>query len=183
MTIDLDAAETVSCTFTNTQLTDDHRQEDHDGCRWWPIRLHDDRRQRLHDTVHTDDLGTRRAPGRTPSRSSSAPAGIGGDYTVIEGIEPGFVLTDVTCVITVAGVAGTTVSGDANTRTGTINDLSAGTTVTCTFINSGALTTRTQGFWATHLSLLSLVWNSAPQIVGGIQTDGMTAAEMTICRR
>ena len=53
---------------------------------------------------------TTSAPGVPGADSKSfliSAAGIGGDYTVIEGIEPGFVLTDVTCVITVAGVAGT----------------------------------------------------------------------------
>ncbi|MBA3877352.1 MAG: hypothetical protein C0498_10505 [Anaerolinea sp.] len=108
-------------------------------------------------------------------------AGIGGNYSVTEGVTAGFVLTDVSCAVTVAGVTGTTVGSDLPSKTGSITNLTAGTTVTCTFMNSGALTTRTQGFWATHLSLVQLVWSASPQTVGGITTDGMTNAEMTIC--
>ena len=108
-------------------------------------------------------------------------AGIGGDYSVTEGVTAGFVLTDVGCVVTAAGDAGTVVGSDLGTRTGSITNLTAGTTVTCTFVNSGAQTTRTQGFWATHLSLVQLVWNASSQTVGGITTDGMTAGERTLC--
>jgi hypothetical protein len=108
-------------------------------------------------------------------------AGIGGDYSVTEGVTSGFVLTDVGCVVTVEGDAGTVVGSDLGTRTGSIANLTAGTTVTCTFINSGTQTTRTQGFWATHLGLVQLVWNPSSQTVGGISTDGMTAGERTVC--
>ncbi|HLY82426.1 MAG TPA: hypothetical protein VKQ71_05540, partial [Acidimicrobiales bacterium] len=107
--------------------------------------------------------------------------GIGGNFTVTEGITAGFVLTDVSCTVTTAGVAGTTTGSDVLTRTGTITNLTAGTTVTCTFTNSGALTTRTQGFWATHSWLVALVWSPTGTTVGGITTDGMTDAERTLC--
>ena len=108
-------------------------------------------------------------------------AGIGGTYSVTEGTTPGFVLTDVGCVVTVAGAGGTVVGSDLGTMTGSISNLAAGATVTCTFTNSGAQTTRTQGFWATHLSLVQLVWNVSPATVGGIATNGMTDAERTLC--
>ena len=107
--------------------------------------------------------------------------GIGADFTVTEGITSGFVLTDVGCVVTTAGAGGTTASGDVGTRTGTINDLAAGATVTCTFTNSGALTTRTQGFWATHSWLVALVWSPSGTTIGGITTNGMTDAERSLC--
>jgi len=107
--------------------------------------------------------------------------GIGGNFSVTEGITAGFVLTDVSCTVTTAGAAGTTTGSDVGTRTGTITNLTAGTTVTCTFTNSGALTTRTQGFWATHSWLVALVWSPTGTTVGGITTDGMTDAERTLC--
>ena len=107
--------------------------------------------------------------------------GIGGNFTVTEGITAGFVLTDVSCTVTTAGAAGTTTGSNVGTRTGTITNLTAGTTVTCTFINSGALTTRTQGFWATHSWLVALVWSPTGTTIGGITTNGMTDAERTLC--
>ena len=83
------------------------------------------------------------------------------------------------------GIAGysAVIRGDYDdpTATGTINDLAAGATVTCTFINSGIGTTRTQGFWSTHLSLVQAVWNPNPATVGGIATNGMTLAERSLC--
>ena len=179
-TLDVDAGETIVCTYTNTQRPTIIVKKITTGVAGGPF-----------DFTTTGGNGfdasftlTTSAPGDAGADSESFLidiAGIGEDYTVTEGIEPGFVLTDVDCVITTAGAAGTTVGDDLATRTGTISDLSAGTTVTCTFINSGALTTRTQGFWATHPTLLAQVWNSLPMLVGGIQTDGMTAAEMTLC--
>ncbi len=127
---------------------------------------------------------TTTAPGAAGADQKSfeiAFAGIGGDYTITEGIEPGFVLTDVSCVITTAGAAGTGVGADLAARKGTITGLTAGTTVTCTFINSGALTTRTQGFWSTHPNLVAQVWQESGATVGGLLLDGMTAAERTLC--
>jgi len=53
--------------------------------------------------------------------------------------------------------------------------------VTCTFVNNGTQTTRTPGFWSTHPSLVQQVWNPTPKLVGGITTDGMTAAERALC--
>ena len=67
------------------------------------------------------------------------------------------------------------------TKTGTIDDLAAGATVTCTFTNSGVGTTRTQGFWSTHLSLVQAVWSPAGGTIGTIVHNGMTAAERTLC--
>jgi hypothetical protein len=107
--------------------------------------------------------------------------GIGGNFSVTEGITAGFVLTDVSCTVTTAGAAGTSTGSNVGTRTGTITNLTAGTTVTCTFINSGALTTRTQGFWATHSWLVALVWSPSGTTIGGITTNGMTDAERTLC--
>jgi hypothetical protein len=108
--------------------------------------------------------------------------GIGEDYSVTEASMPaGFVLTDVSCALTTAGEAGTTVGSDLPTATGSISDLTAGTTVTCAFVNSGALTTRTQGFWSTHMWLVAEVWSPSGGTVGTLTHNGMTDAERTLC--
>jgi hypothetical protein len=111
-----------------------------------------------------------------------ASAGIGGNYSVTESTMPaGFVLTDVDCAVTTAGVAGTTTGQDLATKTGTITNLTAGTTVTCTFVNSGALTTRTQGFWSTHSWLVAEVWSPDGGTIHTFTHDGMTDAERSLC--
>jgi len=57
----------------------------------------------------------------------------------------------------VTGSGGSTGTGDLNTATVDINIFN-GDTVTCVFENTGQLTTRTQGFWATHPQLAELAW-------------------------
>ena len=109
-------------------------------------------------------------------------AGIGGNFSVTEStLAAGFVLTDVGCVVTVAGAEGTVPGSNLATKTGTIENLAAGATVTCTFTNSGVGTTRTQGFWSTHLSLVQAVWSPAGGTIGTIVHNGMTDAERTLC--
>jgi hypothetical protein len=122
----------------------------------------------------------------TPGVPVAAPTfnitAIGGNYTVTEATQaPGFAYTDVGCENTVAGVPAATFAKNDATRTMQINGLGAGSVVTCTFINSGSFTTRTQGFWSTHYSLLVKVWSPTPQVVGGLQLNGMTDAERSLC--
>jgi hypothetical protein len=178
-TLDVDAGETIVCTYTNTQRPTIIVRKITTGVAGGPF-----------DFTTTGGNGfttpftiTTVTPGVAVAQTFPiAIAGVGQTYTVTEGLEAGFVLTDVSCTVTVAGVAGTTASGVLATRTGTITNLTAGTTVTCTFINSGALTTRTQGFWATHLSITELVWEATgTTTVGGITFDGMNDADRTIC--
>lgn len=108
--------------------------------------------------------------------------GIGEDYSVTEAsMSAGFVLTDVSCAVTTAGEAGTTTGATLGTATGSITNLTAGTTVTCAFVNSGALTTRTQGFWSTHMWLVEEVWSPDGGTVGTLTHNGMTDAERTLC--
>ncbi len=89
-----------------------------------------------------------------------------GTYTVKESTQLGWILTGIggstdpnspyACVVT--GSGGSSGLGDLATETAAI-DLRNGDTVTCTFENTGAGATRTQGFWATHPQLAELAWN------------------------
>ena len=92
----------------------------------------------------------------------------GGHGVRVNAIAPGFILTDLTC----GDAAGTSVNLD--TRTASIAELHRGDAITCTFTNSGVGTTRTQGFWQTHWSLLQAVWNDSGSTVGGIDYHGMS---------
>ena len=79
----------------------------------------------------------------------------GSGYSVSEETLAGWTLTDITCT---AGSGGADTNGDGIPNSWTF-DLTKGTNVTCTFTNSAVLTTRTQGFWATHTGLANAVWN------------------------
>ncbi len=178
-TLDVDAGETIICTYTNTKHPTIIVRKITTGTAGGPFDF---------TTVGGNGLSatfslTTVTPGVAVEQSFPiAVTGIGGNYSVTESVlAPNFVFTDVGCVVTVTGVAGTIVGSTAATKTGTITNLTAGTTVTCTFINSGALTTRTQGFWATHLSLVQQVWSPTGGVIDTFAHNGMTAAEMTIC--
>jgi hypothetical protein len=88
---------------------------------------------------------------------------LAGVYTATEGTQNGWILTGIggdpnnpfNC--TVSGGHGSTGVGDLNTQTVSIQ-LQAGDTVTCVFENTANLTTRTQGFWATHTGLARAAW-------------------------
>lgn len=94
-----------------------------------------------------------------------------GDFTITEDLAAGYLLTDLTCG------AGVDFSVDLETRTATIHGLAYGDHATCSFVNSGVGTTRTQGFWQTHYSILQQVWNPGGVTIGGITTDGMSDGE------
>jgi hypothetical protein len=89
-----------------------------------------------------------------------------GTYMAKESSQLGWVLTGIggstdanfpyNCVVT--GTGGSTGLGDLNTQTVTVT-LKVGDVVTCTFENTGAKVTRTQGFWATHPQLASIAWS------------------------
>jgi hypothetical protein len=100
------------------------------------------------------------AGGQENSQTLSA-----GSYTVKELVPLGWVLTGIggstdpntpyNCTVT--GSGGSTGVGDLNTQTATIS-LKNGDTVTCVFENTGQGTTRTQGFWTTHLAPAKIAW-------------------------
>jgi len=97
-----------------------------------------------------------------------------GAFSLTEGTQAGYLLTDLGCSDQPAGTYNPT-----STRTVT-DTLSLGETVTCTFINQQqAQTTRTQGFWATHDSLTLAVWFGGT--VGGNTFPGVT--DKTLCGR
>jgi hypothetical protein len=89
-----------------------------------------------------------------------------GSYSAQELVPAGWVLTGIggstdpnagPTDCEVDALSGSTGSGDLNTQTASIT-LEIGGTVTCTFENTAPLTTRTQGFWATHPQLANIAW-------------------------
>lgn len=96
---------------------------------------------------------------------------IPGEYSVSEvNIPAGWVLTG----ISVNGTAAYT--ANVNTLTASIT-LAAGDVVTVTFEDTAPLTTRTQGFWATHLTLSDAVWFGST--AGGHKFTGLSVADQT----
>jgi len=79
--------------------------------------------------------------------------------TVTEVVPAGFALTDLSCTDQDPAV----VLDPKTTQTVTTTAVVGGT-VTCTFVNEGNVsqTTRTQGFWATHTSLMQQYWFTLP---------------------
>ncbi|MFA7249463.1 MAG: hypothetical protein WC273_07490, partial [Dehalococcoidia bacterium] len=68
-----------------------------------------------------------------------------GEYSITETLLSGWLLTDLSCT---NGATGEETSGGL---TGKVTvTVANGETVTCTYVNQAPLTTRTQGFWATH---------------------------------
>jgi hypothetical protein len=178
-TINVDPGETVTCTYENSKRPTIIVRKVTTGTAGGPFTF-----TTTGGNGFTGPFDLTTLAVNTPVSQSFeiAAAGIGGDYTVTESAMPaGFVLTDVDCVVTTAGAPGTTTGQDLATKTGSIFDLSAGTTVTCTFVNSGALTTRTQGFWSTHSWLVELVWSPTGGTIDTFIHDGMTDAERTLC--
>jgi hypothetical protein len=96
-----------------------------------------------------------------------------GTYTVKESTQLGWILTGIGggdpvdpndvlntkfyCKVTVAGSNTSVGIGDLQDGVTTIT-LGKGDTVTCTYENTGAGVTRTQGFWATHSPLANIAW-------------------------
>lgn len=105
-----------------------------------------------------------------------------GAYTVDEQPLAGWTMTDISCT---AGTGGADTNGDGIPDSWGFT-LPAGTNVTCTFTNSAVLTTRTQGFWATHTDLANAVWSGtagAPAgstpVIGSVDAKLCTDAEIT----
>jgi hypothetical protein len=98
-----------------------------------------------------------------------------GTKTITEDANAGYLLTDLGCSDQAPGTY-----DPATTRT-VSTTIPNGGTVTCTFINQEIVgeTTRTQGFWQTHLSLAWAVWNGGT--VGGHTFDGVS--DNLICGR
>ena len=113
-----------------------------------------------------------------------------GTYTATELVPAGWVLTGIggssdpntplNCAVT--GSGGSTGLGNLATQTATIV-LKNGDTVTCVFENTGPGTTRTQGFWATHFDLAVAAWFGGT--AGGHTFPGVAIAvgDITLCGR
>ena len=120
-TIGLDAGEQVTCTFTNTRQAQITIEKQCDG-----------------GTANFDFTGTVPGGGAlTPFDRDCAESGVVvaptttfGTYTVVEGVETGWVLTGLAC-----SNGGGNTSTSLGTRTATIG-LDAGEQVTCTFTNT-----------------------------------------------
>jgi outer membrane biosynthesis protein TonB len=182
VSVNLDPGQTVECTYTNSKLPTIIVRKITTGTAGGPFAFETTGGNGLDATF---DLTTV-TPGVAVQQSFEIGI-IGGDFSVTESLPlpAGFVFTDVGCEVTTAGAGGTGVISDDATRTGTINDLAAGATVTCTFTNSGAFTTRTQGFWATHFELAVAAWFGGTE--GGHTFDGVAAVagigDTLICGR
>ena len=102
-----------------------------------------------------------------------------GSYTVDEqGPPPGWTLTDITCD---AGSAGPDTNADGIPNSWNFT-LALGDHVTCTFTDSAVLTTRTQGFWATHTGLANAVWNGTSGAPAG-STPVIGSGDEFLCGR
>jgi hypothetical protein len=100
---------------------------------------------------------------------------VAGNYAITEATKSGYILTDLSC----DGVTGNLATRTASTT------LAIGDSKTCIFVNEeivGGLT-RTQGFWATHMNLLSAVWfgTEYPPGSGEHPYTGLSLADRTIC--
>jgi hypothetical protein len=101
-----------------------------------------------------------------------------GNYNVSEQMPASgtiWMLTDITCTTgTPVTDNGVVVSWDVI--------VPFGTTVTCAFTNTNSLTTRTQGFWATHTALSNDVWNGIgwPTLPAGV-TPVIGSADAYLC--
>jgi len=115
-----------------------------------------------------------------PGTGQSGPTPVlPGAYTVDEqGPPPGWTMTDITCT---AGNAGPDTNGDGIPNSWNFT-LLAGTNVTCTFTDSAQLTTRTQGFWATHTGLANAVWNGTAGAPAG-STPVIGSGDEVLCGR
>ncbi len=123
-----------------------------------------------------------------PSTQSLTPATDGQDshtYTglsagvarsITEVVPSGYILTDLGCSDQAAGTYDPTLTQTVSTT------IANGATVTCTFVNEKQVsqTTRTQGFWATHRSLLTQYWGTMtlcgqsltiPEVLGGFWSN------------
>ena len=104
-TLDVDAGETIVCTFTNTKLPTIVVRKITTGIAGGPFTF-----STTGGNGFTTPFSlTTATAGVAVQRSSEiAAAGIGGDFSVTETALPaGFVLTDVGCVVTTAGAGGT----------------------------------------------------------------------------
>jgi hypothetical protein len=175
--ITVEAGKTTTCTFANTKRPKIIVKKVTSGSAGGPFGFTTTGGNGLDAAFNLTTTGTGDA-GSDSKTFEIAAAGVGGTYTVTEGTLPaGWILTDLGCSVNGGGVA----PGDAGTKTVTITNLAAGSVVTCTFVNSGALTTRTQGFWSTHMWLVAKVWTPTGYLIDAYQTDGMTAAERSLC--
>ena len=127
----------------------------------------------------------------TPGVAVAAPDVIGlsvGDYVVAEVPKAGWILTASVCEDSPGHAVGTPTGPTPSP--GWIVTVPLGGSITCTFENTLQLTTRTQGFWATHLQLASDTWadylaangghfllcpnkdvNSTPKLMGGFWSN------------
>ena len=90
-----------------------------------------------------------------------------GSSTISEDTPPaGWVLTDVVCTGYSGGGTGAGPLDTSGVATSWNFNATYGDDVVCSYVNETALTTRTQGFWATHTALANGVWNGTSTIPG-----------------
>jgi Prealbumin-like fold domain len=98
-----------------------------------------------------------------------------GTYTITEDANS-YLLTDLGCSDQAAGTYDPKV-----TRTVSVT-LAIGESKSCSFTNDQPVvgeTTRTQGYWSTHMSVTDAVWFG--KTVGSVTFDGLPVAEQTLC--
>jgi len=107
------------------------------------------------------DITTTGTPNGTGSQTylNLVAGAAGGSRTVAEllgSLPAGWVWTGVSVT---SSLGTSTISGASTVDpTAVVSNLGPGDTVTITFENTAPLVTRTQGFWATHLTLADAVW-------------------------
>ena len=96
-----------------------------------------------------------------------------GSSTISEDAPPaGYTLTDVQCTGYTGGGTGAGTL-DSNGIPTSWNFIAAyGDNVVCSYVNEAVLTTRTQGFWATHTALANNVWNGTSGLPGATPLGG-----------
>lgn len=102
--------------------------------------------------------------------STGALAALPGTYTISENGVANWTLTDVSCT---AGTPGAL--NGIGIPTNWTFALASGATVTCTYVNETTLTTRTQGFWATHTALANSVWSTVSATDASLCSTPITA--------
>jgi hypothetical protein len=169
-TFNAEAGETVTCTFTNTKrgtIIVRKLASGSDATFSFPTTSGTDTPLPNPISILTvNHVGT-------STNSNLKP----GSYTITETFLSGWVFDGVACTVTFPGAGGSVVPAPSTTDPAVVLTLAAGATIRCDYSNSAPLTTRTQGFWATHRLLLEAVWNGGT--IGGHTFAGV--ADKTLC--
>jgi hypothetical protein len=152
VSLQLDADEIITCTFTNTKLGKITIVKDADpnDCQDFAFSGTNP----IGSFSLDDDQGVQEcSSGALPNNKSFSNLPVNTSYTVAETIPNQYwVLKSITCVNTADGTPYTDI---VSTTNGTIITLDPGADVTCTFLNEKLSPTRTLGFWQTHTAYTS----------------------------